>query len=60
MLGFAGLAFLFWDTLMAYPEISPLRTLVVALPDLVIFFLAYRTYPADDTVTVKTAKVKSY
>jgi hypothetical protein len=60
LLGFGGLFFLIYDGFSAYPEISPLRTLLIAFPDMVIFFLAYKTYPAEEPRPVKPRKVKSY
>jgi hypothetical protein len=60
LFGFAGLFFLAYDSLMAYPDINPLRTLLIAFPDMVVFFLAYRTYPVDESANMKTSKVKSY
>lgn len=60
LVGFAGLFFLIYDTIITLPEINPLRALLVALPDMVVFFLAYKTYPADEGTSVKTSKVKSY
>ncbi|MGN6394928.1 MAG: hypothetical protein ACTHMI_05170 [Mucilaginibacter sp.] len=60
LVGFAGLFFLIYDTIITLPEINPLRALLVALPDLVVFFLAYKTYPADQETSVKASKVKSY
>lgn len=60
LIGFAGFLFLGYDAFMAYPELSPLRVLLIAFPDMIFFFLAYRTYPADEPVQMKTIKVKSY
>jgi hypothetical protein len=60
LIGFAGLAFLCYDAFIAYPDINPLRVLLVAFPDMVFFFLAYRTYPVEESTTMKTSKVKSY
>ncbi|MES2109675.1 MAG: hypothetical protein V4577_13040 [Bacteroidota bacterium] len=60
LIGFAGFFFLIYDTIVTLPEIDPLRALLVALPDMVIFFLAYRTYPVEEGASIKTSKVKSY
>jgi len=60
LIGFAGFFFLIYDTIATLPEIDPLRALLVALPDMVIFFLAYRTYPVEEGASIKTSKVKSY
>ncbi len=56
--GFAGLVFMAYDAFIAYPNINPGRVLLIALPDMVVFFLAYKTYPAEEEV--KAGKVKSY
>lgn len=60
LFGFAGLLFLAYDSIMTYPDINPLRTLLIAFPDMVVFFLAYRTYPAEENTNMKTSKVKTY
>jgi hypothetical protein len=60
LVGFAGFFFLIYDTIVTLPEINPLRALLVALPDMVIFYLAYRTYPVEERADIKTSKVKSY
>ena len=60
LIGFAGFAFLGYDAFIAYPDINPLRVLLIAAPDMVFFFLAYRTYPVEEIETLKTSKVKSY
>jgi hypothetical protein len=60
LVGFAGFFFLIYDTIVTLPEINPVRALLVALPDMVIFYLAYRTYPVEEQASVKTSKIKSY
>lgn len=60
LIAFAGLAFLAYDAFVAYPDINPLRVLLIAFPDMVFFFLAYRTYPVEEKATITTSKVKSY
>ena len=60
MIAFAGLLFLAYDAFLAYPDINPLRVLLISFSDMIFFFLAYKTYPADEGVTMKTSKVKSY
>jgi hypothetical protein len=49
-LGFFGLAMLIYSIADALPEINPGTTLLIALPDFVVFFLAYKTYPVEDAV----------
>lgn len=60
LVGFAGFFFLIYDTIATLPEINPLRALLVALPDMVIFYLAYRTYPVGEEASIKASKVKSF
>jgi len=60
LIGFAGLLFLGYDAFVAYPDLNPLRVLLIAFPDMVFFFLAYRTYPADERAAMEPGKVKSY
>ena len=60
LIGFAGFAFLGYDAFIAYPDINPLRVLLIAFPDMVFFFLAYRTYPVEEGAGMKTSEVKSY
>jgi hypothetical protein len=60
LIGFAGLLFLGYDAFTAYPDLNPLRVLLIAFPDMIFFFLAYRTYPAEERTDMKTSKVKSY
>lgn len=59
-IGFAGFLFLGYDAFMSYPDLNPLRVLLIAFPDLIFFFLAYRTYPVDEPAQMKTSKVKSF
>lgn len=56
LIAFAGFLFLGYDAFMAFPDLNPLRVLLIAFPDMVFFFLAYRTYPADEPVQMKPAK----
>lgn len=60
LIGFAGFLFLGYDTFIAYPDLNPLRVLLIAFPDMIFFFLAYRTYPVEERAPLKTSKVKSY
>jgi hypothetical protein len=60
MIAFAGLLFLAYDAFLAYPDINPLRVLLISFSDMIFFFLAYKTYPVEEGVTMKTSKVKSY
>ena len=49
-LGFLGLLMLIYSIVDALPDINPGTVLLIAIPDFVIFFLAYKTYPAEGTV----------
>jgi hypothetical protein len=60
MIAFAGLLFLAYDAFLAYPDINPLRVLLISFSDMIFFFLAYKTYPVEEGVSMKTSKVKSY
>jgi hypothetical protein len=59
MIAFAGLFFLGCDSFIGYRDIDPGRVLLIAIPDLIFFYLAYKTYP-DAEKAEKEAGVKSY
>jgi len=44
--GVIGLILLIYEVANTFPDIDPLHVLVITVPDLVFFFLAYKTYPA--------------
>ncbi len=46
--GFLGLVFLGIEIIANYPEVNPETILLISIPDMVLFFLAYKTYPLDD------------
>jgi len=46
-IGLAGLILLFYQIISTLPEIDPVRILVIAVPDMVFVFLAYKTYPPE-------------
>jgi hypothetical protein len=48
--GIAGLALLIYYFIDAFPNINPIYVLVITVPDMLLFFLAYRTYPAETRV----------
>lgn len=60
LIGFVGLAFLGYDAFTNYPDLNPARILLISFPDMVFFYLAYKTYPVEEVATMKTSKVKSY
>jgi hypothetical protein len=50
-LGFAGLLYLVYHAISTFADgINPLSILFIAVPDLVFFFLAYKTYPVENEV----------
>jgi hypothetical protein len=51
LIAVAGLAFLVYHIIDTFSDIDPLDTLLITLPDMVFFYLAYKTYP--DQVPVK-------
>lgn len=59
MIAFAGLFFLACDSFIGYRDIDPGRVLLIAIPDMIFFYLAYKTYP-DVEKAGKEASVKSY
>lgn len=46
-LGAVGLVLLFYQFFSNLPEIDPIKILLVAVPDMVFVFLAYKTYPPE-------------
>jgi len=47
-LGMMGLFLLVYEAIDTYPDIDPAIILVIAIPDMLFFFLAYKTYPTDE------------
>jgi hypothetical protein len=47
LIGLAGLGFLGYNTVVTFPNVNPIDVLVITIPDLAFFFLAYKTYPAQ-------------
>jgi hypothetical protein len=47
LLGTIGLVLLAYQVIDSYPEFNPDKVLLIALPDLLVFFLAYKTYPEE-------------
>jgi hypothetical protein len=45
--GAVGFIMLFYQIISDLPEIDPIRVLCISVPDLVFFFLAYKTYPSE-------------
>jgi hypothetical protein len=55
LLGFTGLAYLLFHLIVTFAAygadgLNPGLVLLIAIPDLVVFFLAYKTYPAESRV----------
>ena len=51
--GVIGLIWLIYEIANTFPDIDPIHVLVITVPDLVFFFLAYKTYP-------EAVKVRKY
>ncbi len=47
--GFTGLAFLIYQVVVAYPNFNPEDVLLITIPDMLLFLLAYRTYPSEQS-----------
>jgi len=47
LLGTIGLVLLAYEIIANFPEFNPERVLLIALPDMLLFFLAYKTYPEE-------------
>ena len=52
LLGFIGLAYLAYYVITTFTEssdvVNPGFVLLITVPDMVFFFLAYKTYPAEN------------
>ncbi len=53
LLGLAGLIYLLIDS---YPDINPIYVLAVSVPDMIFFFLAYKTYPVVEVPQVQPVR----
>ena len=64
LLGIAGLGLLGYQVIETFPDVNPIDILVITIPDLLFFFLAYRTYPVDpvsqDQGSYQQRKVSDY
>jgi uncharacterized membrane protein len=49
LLGFVGLAVLIYEIISTLPDVNPINVLIVTVPDMLFFFLAYKTYPVEET-----------
>lgn len=47
LLGIAGLVLLGYHVIETFPDVNPIDILVITIPDLLFFFLAYKTYPDE-------------
>ncbi len=45
--GTVGLALLIYQAITTYPDINPASVLFITIPDMIFFFLAYKTYPIE-------------
>jgi len=51
LLGFTGLLYLVYHAISTFADgINPISVLLIAIPDMVFFFLAYKTYPVENEV----------
>ncbi|TWJ02216.1 hypothetical protein JN11_01188 [Mucilaginibacter frigoritolerans] len=55
--GSAGLVYLFYYLIASFPNVDPAHVLVITIPDMLFFFLAYRTYPGSRAVVEKRSIV---
>ena len=53
VLGIAGLVLLVYRVIETFPDVNPIDMLVITVPDMLFFFLAYKTYP-------EAVKVRKY
>jgi hypothetical protein len=47
LVGGIGFVFLFYYAISNFTDIDPARILAIAVPDMLFFFLAYKTYPPE-------------
>lgn len=45
--GAAGLFLLFYKIISSLPDVDPVMILAISVPDLLLIFLAYKTYPPE-------------
>ena len=45
--GAAGLALLVYHIIDTFPDTDPVYVLLITIPDIILFYLAYKTYPAE-------------
>ena len=46
--GFLGLGYLLFHIISTMPDINPVSVLLITVPDMAFFLLAYKTYPAEE------------
>ncbi len=54
--GAIGLALLVYNAITTFPDIDPVNTLVITVPDMLFFYLAYKTYPVEYTTTARVER----
>ncbi|MDB4905120.1 MAG: hypothetical protein JWQ63_4401 [Mucilaginibacter sp.] len=47
-LGFAGLFCLVYYVVTSFPDVNPINVLLITIPDIIFFSLAYKTYPVEN------------
>jgi hypothetical protein len=48
LLGFSGLIYLGYYVISSFPDFNPVGVLLITIPDIVFFALAYKTYPVEN------------
>ena len=54
--GTIGLVLLIYQAITTYPDINPASVLFITIPDMVFFFLAYKTYPVEESAEQREYK----
>jgi len=58
-IGFIGLAILIYDAIATFPDINEKVVLLITIPDMVFFFMAYKTYPPEINNSYKQRKSRN-
>jgi hypothetical protein len=54
LLGAVGFVLLAYQIIGNLPDINPEKVLLISLPDMLFFYLAYKTYPAEEVASVRS------
>jgi hypothetical protein len=52
-----GLVYLVYTAITTFPDVDVARVLLITIPDMLFFFLAYRTYPETNKVVERRRMV---